>query len=83
MAIAPPRVERIYIRRRESHWRRTHSGRENTSWKANPTYLTITLQGNVDKVVVVIKDHNEVALERFIFAIKHMVTLESYDRDDR
>ncbi|KAF8481437.1 DNA-binding protein [Gautieria morchelliformis] len=39
--------------------------------------------GNVDKVVVVIKDHNEVALERFIFSIKHMIQPESYDRDER
>lgn len=40
-------------------------------------------QGNVDKVVVVIKDHNDIALERFIFSIKHMIQLESYDRDER
>ena len=37
----------------------------------------------MDKVVVVIKDHNEVALERFIFSMKQMVQLESYDRDER
>ncbi|KAF8585840.1 mitotic spindle checkpoint HORMA domain-containing protein, partial [Ramaria rubella] len=39
--------------------------------------------GNVEKVVMVIKDNNGAPLERFIFSIKHMVQLESYDRDQR
>ena len=51
--------------------------------EVKPIHIATALQGNVDKVVVVIKDHNDVALERFIFAIKHMVALESYDRDER
>ncbi|KIJ24068.1 hypothetical protein M422DRAFT_275248 [Sphaerobolus stellatus SS14] len=39
--------------------------------------------GTVEKVVVVIKDKKGIALERFIFSIKQMVELESYDRDQR
>ncbi|KAI0068152.1 DNA-binding protein [Artomyces pyxidatus] len=38
-------------------------------------------QGNVDKVVVVIKDKEEVALERFIFSIQNMVDVESYNKE--
>ncbi|OJA19819.1 mitotic spindle assembly checkpoint protein [Rhizopogon vesiculosus] len=37
--------------------------------------------GNVDKVVVVIKDNNQVALERFIFSIQNMIEVESYNKD--
>ncbi|KAG2155598.1 DNA-binding protein [Suillus clintonianus] len=37
--------------------------------------------GNVDKVVVVIKDRNQVALERFIFSVRNMIQIESYDKD--
>ncbi|KAH9835931.1 DNA-binding protein [Rhodofomes roseus] len=39
------------------------------------------LLGALDKVVVVIKDKNEVALERFIFALHSLVNVESYNRD--
>lgn len=38
-------------------------------------------QGNVDKVVVVIKDRNQVALERFIFSVQNMIEVESYNKD--
>jgi len=37
--------------------------------------------GNVEKVVVVIKDKDEVALERFIFSIQTMITIESFNKD--
>ncbi|KAA1468009.1 DNA-binding protein, partial [Dentipellis sp. KUC8613] len=37
--------------------------------------------GNVDKVVVVIKDKDEVALERFIFSVQTMVEIESFNKD--
>lgn len=37
--------------------------------------------GNVDKVVVVIKDKEEVALERFIFTVQNMIDVESYNKD--
>jgi len=37
--------------------------------------------GNVEKVVVVIKDKDEVALERFIFAIQTMIAAESFNKD--
>jgi len=37
--------------------------------------------GNVDKVVVVIKDKDQVALERFIFSVQNMITVESYNKD--
>jgi len=37
--------------------------------------------GNVDKVVVVIKDKDHVALERFLFSVQNMIQVESYDKD--
>ncbi|KAF8640991.1 hypothetical protein AX17_000636 [Amanita inopinata Kibby_2008] len=37
--------------------------------------------GSVDKVVVVIKDKEHVALERFIFSIENMIQVESYNKD--
>jgi mitotic spindle assembly checkpoint protein MAD2B len=40
-------------------------------------------QGNVDKVVVVIKDKDQVALERFIFSVQNMIEVESYNKDTR
>ena len=41
------------------------------------------MQGNVDKVVVVIKDKDQVALERFIFSVQNMIEVESYNKDTR
>lgn len=38
-------------------------------------------QGNVDKVVVVIKNREEVALERFVFALRNMIEVEAFDKD--
>ncbi|KZP25435.1 DNA-binding protein [Athelia psychrophila] len=38
-------------------------------------------QGNVDKVVVVIKDKEEKALERFIFSVQNMIEVEPYNKD--
>lgn len=40
-------------------------------------------QGNVDKVVVVIKDKDHVALERFIFAVENMISVEAFNKDTR
>lgn len=37
--------------------------------------------GNVEKVVMVIKDKDEVALERFIFSIQTMIAIESFNKD--
>jgi len=37
--------------------------------------------GNVEKVVVVIKDKDEVALERFIFSVQTMIAVESFNKD--
>jgi len=37
--------------------------------------------GNVDKVVVVIRDKDQVALERFIFSVQNMIAVESYNKD--
>ncbi|KAJ3481721.1 hypothetical protein NLI96_g7465 [Meripilus lineatus] len=39
------------------------------------------LYGNVDKVVVVIKNKEEVALERFIFSVQNMVQVEAYNKE--
>ena len=38
-------------------------------------------QGHVDKVVMVIKDKDDVALERFIFAVQNMVEVEPFNKD--
>lgn len=40
-------------------------------------------QGNVDKIVVVIKDKEQVALERFIFSVENMVEVEAFNKDTR
>jgi mitotic spindle assembly checkpoint protein MAD2B len=39
------------------------------------------VQGQVDKIVVLIKDKNEVALERFIFAVQNMIEVDAEARD--
>lgn len=39
------------------------------------------LLGHVDKVVVVIKNKEDIALERFIFAVKTMIEVELFDKD--
>ncbi|KAF7303249.1 HORMA domain-containing protein [Mycena kentingensis (nom. inval.)] len=36
--------------------------------------------GNLEKVVVVIKNREQVALERFIFAVENMIQIEAYDK---
>ncbi|KAF9814184.1 hypothetical protein IEO21_05253 [Rhodonia placenta] len=41
------------------------------------------LLGHVDKVVVVIKNKEDIALERFIFAVKTMIEVELFDKDTR
>ncbi|KAK0208808.1 DNA-binding protein [Desarmillaria ectypa] len=38
-------------------------------------------RGNVDKVVVVIKDKEQQPLERFIFAVENMVQVEGFNKD--
>ncbi|KIY51274.1 DNA-binding protein [Fistulina hepatica ATCC 64428] len=37
--------------------------------------------GNVDKVVLVINDNEQTALERFIFAVENMIEVENFNRD--
>ncbi|KIP10142.1 hypothetical protein PHLGIDRAFT_115773 [Phlebiopsis gigantea 11061_1 CR5-6] len=37
--------------------------------------------GNVEKLVVVIKDKHDVALERFVFSVQNMIAVESYNKD--
>ncbi|KAF8216008.1 DNA-binding protein [Mycena galopus ATCC 62051] len=39
------------------------------------------LTGNVETVVVVIKDQEEVALERFVFSIENVVQVEAFNKD--
>ncbi|KZT55055.1 spindle checkpoint protein [Calocera cornea HHB12733] len=38
--------------------------------------------GHVDKVIVVIKDGNDVALERYIFSVRGMIEVPIHDRDE-
>ncbi|TFK36949.1 DNA-binding protein [Crucibulum laeve] len=37
--------------------------------------------GNVDKVVVIIKDKQQIALERFIFSVQNLIPAESFNKD--
>lgn len=39
------------------------------------------VQGNVDKVIVVIKNREDVALERFIFALQNVIQVEAYNKE--
>ncbi|THH33159.1 hypothetical protein EUX98_g1066 [Antrodiella citrinella] len=39
------------------------------------------VHGNVHKVVVVIKNNEDVALERFIFAMQNMIQVEAYNKE--
>ncbi|KIK70737.1 hypothetical protein GYMLUDRAFT_32786 [Collybiopsis luxurians FD-317 M1] len=39
------------------------------------------IKGNLDKVVVVIKNKDEKALERFIFSMENMIQVEKFDKD--
>ncbi|KAG6885258.1 hypothetical protein C0993_003948 [Termitomyces sp. T159_Od127] len=39
------------------------------------------VSGNVDKVVIVIKDRDQVALERFIFSVENMIQVEAFNKD--
>ncbi|KAJ7103329.1 DNA-binding protein [Mycena belliarum] len=39
------------------------------------------MTGNVDKIVVVIKDKEQVALERFLFSVENMIQVESFNKD--
>jgi mitotic spindle assembly checkpoint protein MAD2B len=43
--------------------------------------VILLLKGNLDKVVIVIKDKSEIALERFIFSLRSMITVEPENRD--
>ncbi|KAJ7492425.1 DNA-binding protein [Mycena latifolia] len=39
------------------------------------------LTGNVEKVVVIIKDKEQVALERFLFSVENMIQVETFNKD--
>jgi len=39
------------------------------------------VSGNIQKVLVVIKDKHQIALERFIFSVENMIEVEAYNRD--
>lgn len=40
-------------------------------------------QGNVDRVVIVIKDGENIPLERFIFAVQNTVQIEPHTKDSK
>ena len=48
-----------------------------------PVILISQHQGNVDKVVVLVKNKEDIALERFVFAVQNMIQVESYNKDTR
>lgn len=37
----------------------------------------------MDKVVIVIKNKEDVALERFVFSVQNMIQVEAYNKDTR
>jgi len=39
------------------------------------------VNGNLDKIVVVIKNKEEKALERFVFSVENMIQVEKFDKD--
>ncbi len=43
--------------------------------------MCIYIQGKVDKVVIIIKDRQEVALERFIISVENMIEVEGFNMD--
>ena len=45
--------------------------------------LDLPTQGNILRVIIVIKDKDQVALERFIFSVQNMIEVEAYNRDVR
>ena len=44
-------------------------------------YFIEEFQGKVDKVVIVIKDKQEVSLERFIISTESMIQVEGFNKD--
>ena len=51
--------------------------------KYPPVVTDSCAQGNVDKVAIVIKNKDDVALERYIFAVQNMIQVEAYNKDTR
>ena len=41
------------------------------------------IKGNVERVVMVIKDKENIPLERFVFGIRSMIEVEAFDKDSR
>lgn len=56
-------------------------------WSVEVTFILIALlnrqpfQGTIDKVILIIKDKDEVALERFIFSIEKILNIKGYNTD--
>jgi len=43
--------------------------------------MCISIQGKLEKVVIIIKDRQEVALERFIISVENMIQVEGFNKD--
>lgn len=43
--------------------------------------LSTSFQGKIDKIVVVIKDREQIALERYLFSVETMVDIEGFNKD--
>jgi hypothetical protein len=52
-------------------------------WMIRRYKIVLCVQGNVDKVVVLIKDKEQAALERFMFSVQNMIQVEQFNKDTR
>jgi len=46
-----------------------------------PSIYDPFFQGKVDKIVVVIKDKEQIALERYLFSVETMIDIEGFNKD--
>ena len=45
-------------------------------------YIQLTsFKGKIDKIVVVIKDKEQIALERYLFSVETMIDIEGFNKD--
>ena len=46
-----------------------------------PSVFDLFFQGKVDKIVMVIKDKEQMALERYLFSVETMIDIEGFNKD--
>jgi mitotic spindle assembly checkpoint protein MAD2B len=43
--------------------------------------FSTSFKGKIDKIVVVIKDREQIALERYLFSVETMIDIEGFNKD--